>query len=158
MKKALFYTFLLVFFLTACVTLLGIIKILTIDEKYLTKIFYALVVESIIAVFALFKKTDFFSDDKLSAKGKINIYILPRESFGRAGDPHTGSISIYSQSSDKARETSIKLIRVNGHLCAYLDDIDEEELIKVKVVNSKGEAWEAEYFPANVVKAEMDRI
>lgn len=156
MKKALFYTFLFVFFSTAIVTLLGIIGILQIDKEYLTKLFYALIVESIAPVIALFKKTEFFADD--ADKNRLNVVLLPKEAFGRDGDPHTCTIAVYNKESDEEREMEVVLKRENGYLCAYLDGIREDELIKVNVRNLKTEDWESQYFSPSIAKAEMERI
>jgi len=156
MKKALFYTFLFVFASTAIVTLLGIAGILSIDKEYLTKLFYALIVQSIAPVIVLFKKTEFFSDD--SNKNRLSVYLLPKEFFGRDGDPHACALTVYNRASDDEREIRVELKRENGYLCAYLDGIKEEELIKVNVVNSKNENWESQYFSTSIAKAEMEKI
>lgn len=156
MKKALFYTFLFVFASTALITLLGIIRIIEIDKEYLSKLFYALIVESIAPVIALFKKTEFF--DKSVEKNSMNIVLLPKESFGRDGDPHSCTISAYDKESDKEREIRIQLKRENGYLCAYLTEMRENELIKVHVQNAKTENWESQYFSPSIAKAEMEKI
>lgn len=161
MKKALFYTFLFVFASTAVVTLLGIIGIFQIKEVYLSKLFYALIVESIAPVIVLFRKTDFFADSSGntdSRNNRLNVVLLPKESFARDGDPHICEITIYNQESDEEREVQVKPKRANGYLSAYLDEIKEEELIKVKVVNSRSEIWESQYFSPSIAKAEMEKI
>ncbi|MDZ4202067.1 MAG: class I SAM-dependent methyltransferase [Gallionella sp.] len=63
MKKHLFYAFLLVFLVTATMTLMGVVKIISIDEFYLRGLFGSLLLELIGAILALFKRTDFFSED-----------------------------------------------------------------------------------------------
>ena len=59
-KKHLFYVFLAVFAATAAVTLLGITKVVTVDDFYLKGLFAALLIELVGCVIALFKGTDFF--------------------------------------------------------------------------------------------------
>jgi hypothetical protein len=162
MKRALFYTFLFVFASTAIVTILGLINVFDIDREYLNKLFYALVVEAIAPVIALFRKTEFFAgtadNPRELKKNRLNVVLLPKESFGRSGDPHDCKIAIYNKESDEQREVDIVPKRENGYLCAYLDGIEEEELIRVNVVNSKNEKWESQFFSPNIAKAEMEKI
>ena len=67
MKKHLFYTFLLIFIMTACVTLLGVINVLKIKESYLDVLFGTLVIEIVASVIALFKSTNFFEDPQIES-------------------------------------------------------------------------------------------
>lgn len=70
MKKHLFYTFLGIFVATAIVTLLGITKVLIIDDKYLMPLVTALLIELVGAVVAMYKGTNFF-DDENKDEGKV---------------------------------------------------------------------------------------
>lgn len=71
MKKNLFYTFLVLFIITAIITLLGIINLIEIKDTYLSKLFYILIIELVGGVIALFRKTVFF-DDKSNEMQKEN--------------------------------------------------------------------------------------
>lgn len=62
MKKHLFYTFLVIFIITAAITILGILKIIIIDSFYLKGLFTSLIIELIGAVIAIYKGANFFSD------------------------------------------------------------------------------------------------
>lgn len=64
MKEHLFYTFLFIFIGTATITLLGITKVIPIDDLYLKILVGALLVELGSAVIHLFLQTDFFSKTK----------------------------------------------------------------------------------------------
>ncbi len=64
MKKHLFYTFLFIYLITALVTLSSLIGIIKIDDKYLSQLVPALLVETAVAIIGLFKKTNFFEDPK----------------------------------------------------------------------------------------------
>ncbi len=152
MKKALFYTFLAIFVATAVVTLLGIAGILDIRETYLDKLFYALIVELVGSVIGVFRRASFFS-----GPARLSLVLLPKESFGRQAGPYVCKIYVYNQDTDGEREITPQLKRANGYLCAYLDGIQESELVKVRVVNGNNETWESEYFDAHVAKAEMQR-
>lgn len=68
MKKHLFYTFLGIFISTAAVTLFGITNVIAIQDKYLTPLFGALLIELIGAVIALYRRADFFSNDSDSVE------------------------------------------------------------------------------------------
>lgn len=57
MRKALFYSFIVVFLLTAFVTLAGITKFLPIESQYLDKLFYAIILELVGGVIGLFTMT-----------------------------------------------------------------------------------------------------
>jgi len=72
MKKILFYTFLMIFGLTALVVLLGIVQILAIKDEYLKPLTYAFLLELGVAVIAIFTKADFF-DDQQKVKNKQAI-------------------------------------------------------------------------------------
>ena len=155
MKKALFYVFLFVFASTAILTLLGITNVITIQTEYLNKLFYALIVESIAPVIALFKRTNFFDDKK---ENKLNIILLPQEDFTRNGDPHLCKVKIYNQIEDTEQETEVTLRRENGYLSAYMDIINDNDLIKVIVENSNNKKWSSQYFNPSTAKAEMEII
>lgn len=62
-KDILFYTFLLIFVVTAVITLLGIVQVLTIKPGYLNTLVGVFVVEIAGAVIALFRRVDFFPDE-----------------------------------------------------------------------------------------------
>ena len=61
MKEALFFSFLAIFVITACVTLLGITKRVDIDRRYLNALFSALLLELVASVLAVYRGADFFS-------------------------------------------------------------------------------------------------
>ena len=156
MKKALFYTFLFVFASTVVITLLGIVNILPIEKGYLEKLFYALLVESTASIIALFKKTEFFSEEAI--KNRMNVVMIPKELFSKSGDPHQCTISIYNKETDDEKELNVSLKRENGYLCAYLDRIDYDELIKVSIKNADNDGWESQYFSPHIAKAEMEEV
>src|SRR5690242_18436038 len=64
LKQSLFYTFLIIFAATALVTLLGITQIRRVDRRYLNVLFTSLLVALAGAVIALYKRTDFFGEEK----------------------------------------------------------------------------------------------
>ncbi|MES2307439.1 MAG: hypothetical protein V4507_01135 [Verrucomicrobiota bacterium] len=76
MKKALFYTFLIQFFIVFVITILGLIQMVHIKEGYLDKLFYFFIVELIAAVISIFKKADFFPEDKHENSSKENITLI----------------------------------------------------------------------------------
>ena len=154
MKKALFYTFLFVFASTAIITLLGLIELIPIKEEYLTKLFYALIVESIAPIIALFKRTEFF-DEK---NNKLNLVLIPKEDFERTGDPHKCKVIIFNPEEDTEKEIEIITRRENGYLSAYLDNVTDEDLIKVTVENSNSDRWESQFFNPSASKAEMEKL
>jgi hypothetical protein len=156
MKKTLFYTFIFIFFITAIITLAGITPALTVKEPYLERLFMLLIAEAIVPVIALFRKTDFFNDNE-NGISKINVVLLPKDSFLKNKEPHQCTVKIYNQETDEEKEISTAAKRVNGYLSFYLNSLLEQEMIKVHIVNSLGEIWESEYFSPNVAKAEMER-
>lgn len=60
MKLTLFFVFIAIFTATAAITLLGVVKKIRIQSKYLNVLFSALLLEVAAAVVTLFKGTDFF--------------------------------------------------------------------------------------------------
>lgn len=65
MQQVLFYTILSIFVATAILTLLGISKKIEIEDKYLSGLYKALLLELIAAVLFLFASTDFFNQSEL---------------------------------------------------------------------------------------------
>lgn len=61
-KDILFYTFLIIFILTAVITMLGIIDVVKVREDYLNTLVAVFVVELAGAVIAIFRQVDFFSE------------------------------------------------------------------------------------------------
>ncbi len=59
-ESALFYVVLFLFAVTGIVTILGMIKKVDIEQKYLNGLFSALILELITAVLYIFSNTDFF--------------------------------------------------------------------------------------------------
>ena len=70
MKRHLFYTFLTIFGLTAVVTLLGITRVIVIEEFYLKGLFGAFIVELAGAVVALYRKAEFFEAEATAPSPK----------------------------------------------------------------------------------------
>ena len=159
MKKTLFYTFMVIFGATALITLLGLIKAIHIEPSYLEKLFYLLLAEVIAPVIALFKKTNFFDEEDTSIdKSKINIVMLPKESFPRGSDPHECSVTVYNQDTDEEREVLAEPKRANGYLSMFLESLNDQEMIKVHLKNTSNKSWESEYFNPTVAKAEMEAL
>ena len=153
MKKTLFYTFLLVYVLTAIIALLGITNKVKIDDKYLEKLFYAVLIESAVSVIVLFKKTEFLEENN-----RFSLALIPKNSFNRDNDPHKCNIIIYSKETDKEKILKDKtLVRENGYLCVYIDKVNETELVKIKAWNAKHDEWESEYCSPSITKVEMER-
>jgi hypothetical protein len=156
MKNALFITFLAVYGATAVITLLGIAEIREIDSAYLSKLFYVLIVETVVAVIALFKVLVFPGSD--SSSSRVNVVMLPKDSFPRSSDPHQCTVTIYNAETDEEQELQLSTVRSNGHLSAFLDNVNEKELIRIAVKNSRNEAWESEFFTPSLAKAEMVKL
>lgn len=74
-KDILFYTFLCIFILTAAITILGVIEVISIKSGYLNTLFTILVVELISAVIALFKKANFFVDDEIKFEQRDRVVV-----------------------------------------------------------------------------------
>ncbi len=162
MKKTLFYTFISIFIATAAITLWGLVNKTLIDPEYLDKLFYLLIAEIIAPVIALFQKTNFFSrdptDNHSKANTKINVVMIPKDSFPRNSDPHSCTITIYNQDTDEEKSITSVPKRTNGYLTMYLDSLSEQEMIKVRIENTSQEYWESEYFSPSIAKAELEKI
>jgi hypothetical protein len=162
MKKTLFYTFIAVFAATAFITLMGLVGVFEIEEHYLQKLFYLLTAEVIAPVIALFKKTNFFDESaggqNDSKNAKIGVVMLPKEAFPRSGDPYEYTVTIFNQDTDDERQINGSPKRANGYLTMFLDSIDEEEMIKVRLDGKSSEAWECDFFNPSVAKAEMVKV
>ena len=162
MKNVLFFTFIGIFIATAGITLLGIAGQLEIDDIYLGKLFYLLIAEVIGSVVGLFKATDFFPKNDPQQTGgrlsKVNVVMLPKESFPVDKEPYECKIAVYNPDTDEEHEIDLSPIRTNGYLTTFLDIVNENELIKVGLKNATREAWESEYFAPTLAKAEMVKL
>lgn len=155
MLNTLFYTFISVFVATAVVTLLGITNLISIEEVYLRKLFYSLIVGSIGPVIVLFKRTNFFPK---TVTKRVVVYLKPKGSFKKSGEPYQCTIDIFNTIRNSERKSAIKPKRTNGWLVLYLEEVSDDELIRVKIRSSKKELWESEYFNPNQTNADMERI
>ncbi|WP_432695262.1 hypothetical protein ACQUQP_11975 [Marinobacterium sp. YM272] len=63
-REVLFYTVIIIFILTAAVTILGVTNVITIKSNYLDVLFTALIIELVGAVIGLFKATDWFGKEE----------------------------------------------------------------------------------------------
>ncbi len=119
MKKHLFYTFLVIFALTALITLLGISGALDIKDQHLNKLLYALILEVIGCVIVLFKKANFFDDvDKNNAESpdiSVENFDRLREKFGFIFNSVGWKEDILIDGNGKAK-TSFELEVVRGEL------------------------------------------
>src|SRR5205085_9045536 len=75
MKKHLFYTVLAVFIVTSLVTLMGVTGCIVIPEKYLDKLIWAFLVQLAAAVFSLFRKADFFSEEEKKRLESVEVAV-----------------------------------------------------------------------------------
>ena len=64
-RAVLFFTFLAIFLATAVVTLLGLTGQVSIDPKHLNALLTALILEVVVAVIGLFKRTSMFASERL---------------------------------------------------------------------------------------------
>jgi len=101
-KTILFLTFILLFLLTAAVTLLALTGVIVIPEAYLKPLFTTLVIETVGAVIMLFKSADFFdhsssptilfSERQLALDGSWQGQ--GRQEVGPGGEPFDAEISL----------------------------------------------------------------
>lgn len=70
-RAILFYAVIAIFVATAVITLLGVINVVAIDDKYLNALFGVLIVELAASVVGLFKATDWFGQNEESAVADI---------------------------------------------------------------------------------------
>lgn len=82
-QSALFYSVIGIFVATATITILGVAGIISIDDKYLTPLFTALLIELVAAVIGLFKATDWFGRSSLS--DSVNVVAGDWWQFVRSG-------------------------------------------------------------------------
>jgi len=121
MKKALFYVFLVIFGLTAMVTLGGITKVIAIDDFYLKGLFGALLVQLVGAVIALYRRADFFEHDVISYTDTLTLPEPPdedrseQEQFESPLLPAISLLTIPDLTSETA-EAALVSLRERGHL------------------------------------------
>ncbi len=90
--QILFYTFIVIFGITAVITILGITGVIkTIHKKYLNALFTALIIEVIGAVIGVFKSADFFQEGQIPEKIYTETFIEP------SGDYHDDLFRIITE-------------------------------------------------------------
>lgn len=119
MKKFLFYTFLFLFIATGIITLLGIINLVQIDDKYLGKLFTALIIELIGGVVSLFNKTIFFGDSTAKITPS-EVFKLNSSKFGFTINKHKTEYQLNLDGT--ATETTIREIEVTKHSLSYFTE------------------------------------
>src|SRR6266699_1190592 len=92
----LFYTFLIIFVLTAIVTLLGVLEVVPIEKGHLGLLLGAFLIELAAAVIGLFKRTDFFTQKDTSLTTSLGFAV---DSFDRLSDEIQAAISNQPQPS-----------------------------------------------------------
>ena len=108
MVYVLFFLFLAIFAATAVVTLLGITKRLSIEEKYLKPLFTALILEVVGAVIVLFVAADFFGHT-----AEEFIERLPSELQAETEvETANGIRDLVSQLSNMKKESRLKEMRI----------------------------------------------
>jgi hypothetical protein len=112
MKRHLFYTFLIVFGLTAVITILGILNVVTIGEFYLKGLFSALLIELVGAVVGIYRKTDFFNqtDSAMRDRDDENAQRVSMSNTSGIPDPAAYGVTITQPEPNKA----ITVIDVRG--------------------------------------------
>jgi len=78
-ESALFYVVLVLFAATGIVTILGLVQRVTIEQKYLNALFFALILELVAAVIYLFSNTDFFQPVPSADQLTLSRAQLPAE-------------------------------------------------------------------------------
>ncbi|PYI93082.1 MAG: hypothetical protein DME97_07180 [Verrucomicrobia bacterium] len=75
MKKHLFYTVLVIFIVTSAITLAGTVRLLPIEEKYLDKLIWAFLLQLAAAIFSVFRKANFFTEEEKARLESVEVAI-----------------------------------------------------------------------------------
>ncbi len=152
----LFSTFLLVYFATAVVTIYGVLNKGSVD--YMDVLVPAVLVETVVAIIAVFKTLsgDLAGGDE--QKNKMNVVMLPPGDFQRSSDPHRCEITILDSETGEQTCKETNTVRSAGYLSTFIDGLKAEDLIQVRVVNKADEQWESDYFSPALTKAELVKI
>jgi len=103
-----------------------------------------------IAILVSLKRDSFFNDI-------INIILSPPDMFIGKG-PFACDIEILDSNSMKIRTAKPPLIRNDGVLTASIKDLNNEDVIKIKVKNNDGDEWHSEHFSPTNIPANMESV
>jgi len=123
----LFYTFLVVFALTAIVTLLGVLGAVPIKPVHLNLLLGAFLVELAVAVIGLFKRTDFFAQFAQKDTSLTTSLGLAVDGFDRLSDEIEAAINNQPQPS-RNRAHRFVIQRIGKNIVAYqkMQEFSEE--------------------------------
>jgi hypothetical protein len=102
--QALYYTFLIIFAVTAVVTLLGVVGVVAIKDTHLTLLLSAFLIELAVAVVSLFKRTEFFSKEETIVAAPRGATIATRAHGLEAASSLSGP---HEQRMDRGRAKAI---------------------------------------------------
>jgi len=119
-ESVLFYVVLFLFAATGIVTILGMIKKVDIEQRYLNRLFPALVLELIVAVLYMFSSTDFFKQESNNELAIIRT-ALP----SAYKDIDTQQLLLILTTLDK---TTLKVKELKEELSAQKNSISTQEL------------------------------
>jgi hypothetical protein len=147
MESALFYVVLFLFFCTGIVTLLGIVQKVSIEKKYLNRLFGAFILELVAAVLYLFSHTDFFAKkipvgDCLIAKNEV-----PMAFHDKNKAELINLLNTYDDDLKKLKEDETEIERLKKAISDYevckneLIRLQKQFLVKMANLNSKISEW-----------------
>ena len=139
--KVLFYVFIVIFSVTAVITLLGIIGYVNIKEGYLNKLFYSLIIEVIGGIVALFK-TEILNKPK-----KVKLRFDIEDEYDIHSVTTFGYTAKLINQDDNNKETTLKgkLYHDNDGLCSDVEIANYKQTLYVTIdINGKryrGAEW-----------------
>jgi hypothetical protein len=139
--KVLFYVFVVIFSVTALITLLGIIGYVDIKTGYLDKLFYSLIVEVVGGIVALFK-TEILNKPK-----KVKLRFDIADEYDIHSVTKFGYTAKLINQDDNNKETILKgkLYHDNDGLCSDVEITNYKQTlyvtIDVKGKRYRGAAW-----------------
>jgi len=152
-ESILFYVVIIIFVVTAIVTILGIIQKVSIEKKYLNGLFASLILELVAAVIFMFANLDLSSQatvqaspsDKIKIEtAAVNKFILtlPRGVQGAVDEVHLNIQKKFLELSDtneelsKAQKNIAILEKQLSEKNGFLNKVSELENIRIKLENT----------------------
>ncbi len=132
MGRPLFYAFLVIFVMTALVTLLGVTKVLDIAEGYLPALFTALILEVVGSIIALFRVVFGLASLRMALH------------FGE--DPPDAGLTACkctirpSQSGKQPSTHQLNLVKQAGALVVRLPDVGPDDSVELEM-SEDGRTW-----------------
>jgi hypothetical protein len=139
MKKHLFYTFLLIFAVTAAITVLGLVHAIDIADGYLKVLVAAFLIESAAALVAVFRGAEFFKDEDRADKEALDRlkqgHVEALERLQKRTDVAENEVKrLYTENQDISKNFQAEITRLDQQNQALTDRLQKTDSLRLQIL------------------------